>query len=684
MVDSRGTDGTRAGRRDVVEALTETSDHLDFALAMVRRTIGDQERLAELTARIRDIEVRLRDDRYYLAVIGEFSAGKSTFINALLAEDLLPTSALPTTGAATRITHGDEFAIEVRFKGDGIRYIYPSGRHRGAASPLGRMLTHLAPEVEVPDDTVGVLGLLTAHDAVAPRVRSLEVRHPAAALRDGLVIIDTPGTNAREGHTDITREVMRDVADVAAVLTASTSPSPVSLTSFLTDALDPAQIRRCIILVTKMDHIDEDEREDLLSHVRQRFARMLGVADPVIEPVAAEPVVRLATGRPLRGPEQEYWAREFPRTLARLRDLMQRQRIVAVSDHLLRLLEDLLAELGREVALAQQRLAAEEAELGAARIADMAAFVAGRHGESASALAAGAQRARQAVGGMTPQWLRYTEAEIGRAMEAATGPDELRTVIGDRAPEMIRRGLPRIGDIVQQAVTGALSTAAETAKATVDAAFEAAYDKLGTVVELPHQTGVTVMTGHQLADVAMRAYEDSVTGVTQQIRAVRLDQPTSRTPVARIGGALDQWFGAGRNVETGNIGPHSGRTGFGGFMAKVADSLASTDMAALRNHARVEMHRTLGRVADGLSQQIDDAIRTATEHYSLVVSQHVDRYRSTYERTVAELVTEHQRREDILAARRRLLLDADRQTERRRATVNGQRERLTRRGEFGT
>ncbi|WP_406286863.1 dynamin family protein [Embleya sp. NBC_00896] len=681
MVDSRGTAGGRSERRDVVEALTETSDHLDFALAMVRRTVGDQERLAQLTARIREIEVRLRDDRYYLAVIGEFSAGKSTFINALLAEDLLPTSALPTTGAATRITHGDEFAVEVRFSGDGIRYVYPSGRYTGAASPLGRMLGHLAPDVPVPEDTAGVLRLLTAHEAIAPHVLSLEVRHPAAALRDGLVIIDTPGTNARAGHTDITRAVMRDIADVAAVLTASTSPSPVSLTEFLTDALDPGQIRRCIILVTKMDHIDETEREDLLAHVRQRFARMLGVTDPVVEPVAAEPVVRLATGRPLRGPEQAHWAEEFPRTLARLRDLMQRQRIVAVSDHLLRLLEDLLDELGREVTLAQHRLDAEEAELNGARIADMAGFVRAQHGETARLLGAGAQRAEQAVGGMAPQWWRYTRAEIDRELDGASTPDELRAVIGTRAPELIRQGLPRIGDIVQQAVTSALSAATDTAKSAVDAAFEAAYEKLGGVAELPRQDRLTVLTGHQLADAAMQTYENSVTGVTQQIRAVRLEPGAAKTPGARIGGALDQWFGNGRNGETG---PHSGRAGFGGFMAKVADSLASTDMTALRNHARGEMHQTLRTVADGLSQQIDEAVRTATTHYSLDVSQHVDRYRATYEATVAELVAEHHRREDILAARRSLLHDADRQTERRRATVNSQRERLTRRGEFGT
>jgi len=42
-----------------------------------------------------------------LAVVGEFSSGKSTFINALLQKDLLPEGILPTTGVATYIQQGE-------------------------------------------------------------------------------------------------------------------------------------------------------------------------------------------------------------------------------------------------------------------------------------------------------------------------------------------------------------------------------------------------------------------------------------------------------------------------------------------------------------------------------------------------------------------------------------------------
>jgi hypothetical protein len=92
------------------------------------------------------------------------------------------------------------------------------------------------------------------------------------------------------------------------------------------------------------------------------------------------------------------------------------------------------------------------------------------------------------------------------------------------------------------------------------------------------------------------------------------------------------------------------------------------------------MHQTLQTVAAGLAQQISEAIETASENYAGMVIDVVEHYRSMYEHTVAELVREHQRRENILTARRNLLQDASTQTQRRRATVNAQRERLTTRG----
>lgn len=55
-----------------------------------------------------------------VAVIGGFSSGKSTFINALLGADLCPTSIAPTTSVVTQFTHAEAFAVEQEMP-DGTR-----------------------------------------------------------------------------------------------------------------------------------------------------------------------------------------------------------------------------------------------------------------------------------------------------------------------------------------------------------------------------------------------------------------------------------------------------------------------------------------------------------------------------------------------------------------------------------
>lgn len=57
---------------------------------------------------------RLTDGRLRLAVIGEFSSGKSTFINGLLRAPVLPVAVLPTTATAVTIEYGPAFLVRVR------------------------------------------------------------------------------------------------------------------------------------------------------------------------------------------------------------------------------------------------------------------------------------------------------------------------------------------------------------------------------------------------------------------------------------------------------------------------------------------------------------------------------------------------------------------------------------------
>src|SRR5215510_4754868 len=106
---------------------SEIREHLAYVVSVLEqhRTLDDalREGAAPVdfgTAAARISELRLRyEEPFRLAVVGEFKAGKSTLINALLGRPgLVPEGATPTTGALTEIWWGEEERGEV-FDGGG-------------------------------------------------------------------------------------------------------------------------------------------------------------------------------------------------------------------------------------------------------------------------------------------------------------------------------------------------------------------------------------------------------------------------------------------------------------------------------------------------------------------------------------------------------------------------------------
>src|SRR5215470_3443656 len=51
----------------------------------------------------RELVRKLEEDRFHLVVVGEFNHGKTTFVNALLGEHVLPVGVTPTTAAIHHI-----------------------------------------------------------------------------------------------------------------------------------------------------------------------------------------------------------------------------------------------------------------------------------------------------------------------------------------------------------------------------------------------------------------------------------------------------------------------------------------------------------------------------------------------------------------------------------------------------
>lgn len=151
--------------RSLVRAIAPDDANADWA-RLLDRLGGHARALADLDS-LRRLELvaaeRARPVR--IAIVGEFNAGKSTFVNALLGMDVAPTGILPTTAVPHVLKYGPDPIARVRLKGGGARTVAPE-RLKAVLAETG-----------------------------SGNVAEVEVEVPFAYLQR-VEIVDTPGFNA--------------------------------------------------------------------------------------------------------------------------------------------------------------------------------------------------------------------------------------------------------------------------------------------------------------------------------------------------------------------------------------------------------------------------------------------------------------------------------------------------------
>jgi len=179
-----------------------------------------------------------------LVIVGEFNAGKSTFINALIGAEVAPTGVLPTTATLHHL--------------------------RWAPDPFARI--SFSKGAEPAERIVAVRDLRAAlAESGAAAVRRVEIGMPIASLVR-VEILDTPGFNASDPeHARVARAAF-DEADVALWLLDATQAMKQTERAVLEEAMRaglPVQI-----LVNKADRLAPDEVDRVVASVRAGMAEV--------------------------------------------------------------------------------------------------------------------------------------------------------------------------------------------------------------------------------------------------------------------------------------------------------------------------------------------------------------------------------------------------------------------------
>jgi GTP-binding protein EngB required for normal cell division len=196
-----------------------------------RALLVDLDMLPEDREALAGVETAL-DELFLLVIVGEYNAGKSTLINALLGEPALEVGDLPTTREVHLLKHG-----------------------------------------EVRSSVQAEEGLLHHH-------------LPAELLRD-LCIVDTPGTNSMQRREQELTEHFVPRADLVLFLTTLVRPYTASEHDFLSYIRDWG--KKILFVVNHADVAREpDQIERVRDYVKEQAARELDEAPPVFVVSARE------------------------------------------------------------------------------------------------------------------------------------------------------------------------------------------------------------------------------------------------------------------------------------------------------------------------------------------------------------------------------------------------------------
>ena len=215
----------------------ELTPALARGIEALKLNLGDQ---SPLVAALLGLSDRLEHQRLQLAILGQFKRGKSSLINALLGAFVLPTAVIPLTAIGTFIAWRAEPFVRIHFKDK-------RPAEECSVSDIGEIrdfLFRFVAEEANPENRLDVT--------------RVELFYPAAILRNGTVLIDSPGVGSTLQHnTDAALRVLPECD--AALFVLSVDP-PITEVEIEYLRRVRSKTARVFFILNKVDYVPANER----------------------------------------------------------------------------------------------------------------------------------------------------------------------------------------------------------------------------------------------------------------------------------------------------------------------------------------------------------------------------------------------------------------------------------------
>ncbi len=178
-----------------------------------------------------------REERFYVAILGLFKRGKSTIINALLNQQVLPSDVIPVTSIITLIAHSDRTSAEVYFSNGDI----------------------LPADISAIEDYVSE----EKNPENEKEIDFVKIFHPASILKN-MLIVDTPGMGSVLPHNSETTKSFIPKIDTALYVLSADIPISQTDIEFIKDLKQ--EVPKLLFVLNKVDLLNETDLQKMIEH----------------------------------------------------------------------------------------------------------------------------------------------------------------------------------------------------------------------------------------------------------------------------------------------------------------------------------------------------------------------------------------------------------------------------------
>ncbi len=245
----------KKGEDAIAPALAHGEESGLFRVAELADELG-----AELIASAaRAVTERVAHGRFYVACVGQFKRGKSTLVNALIGQRVLPAGVIPVTTVATVVRYGENLGARVCFQNAGWNDIQLSD------------IEDYASEERNPGN--------------AKQVAALEIFVASPLLASGMCFVDTPGLGSI--HAANTAATHAFIPHIDAAIVVIGADPPLSGDELQLVEAVGRDVRELVFVLNKADRTSDSERAAASAFARRALEVQLNRVVPTIFEVSA-------------------------------------------------------------------------------------------------------------------------------------------------------------------------------------------------------------------------------------------------------------------------------------------------------------------------------------------------------------------------------------------------------------